>query len=143
MNQKIIILLFVLILILGVVGYFKAIPGHKNQTDDVPQIEINQNTFDFGEIEYGAIAEHSFKVKNIGNEVLEIRKIATSCACTSAEVSKKILEPEEEIDLNVVYNTGLMGDSPHAKGNQERIIYLKTNDPINPQVEVTIHAYVK
>jgi len=87
--------------------------------------------------------EYTFKIKNLGNKVLEIKKTATSCACTSAEVEKKILKPDEEIDLNVIYNTRLMGDSPHAKGEQERIIYLKSNDPVNPQVEVIIHAYVK
>ena len=131
------------ILGLGVVGYLRAVPGIENQTDSRPQIEITPRTFDFNEIEYGSIAEHTFKIKNLGSETLEIKRVATSCACTSAEVGEKILKHDEETDLKVIYDTGLMGDSPHAKGKQERIIYIKTNDPINPQVEVTIHAYVK
>lgn len=144
MNQKSSIIIIILaILGLAIIGYFRAVPGVENQTDNRPQIEVTPQTFDFNEIEYGSIAKHTFKIKNLGKETLEIKKIATSCACTSAEVGKKILGPDEEIDLNVSYNTGLMGDSPHAKGEQERIIYVKSNDPINPQIEVIIQAYVK
>lgn len=145
MSKKniIIVLIVMVVLGLGAVGYFRAVPGLENQTNDRPQIEVSPQTFDFGEIQYGTIAKHRFKIKNSGKQNLEIKKVATSCACTSAEVGKKILEPNKETNLDVTYNTGLMGDSPHAKGEQERIIYIKTNDPINPQVEVIIHAYVR
>ncbi len=145
MNQKSILIIIIILAVFGlaIIGYFRAVPGLEDQTNSRPQIEITPQSFNFNEIEYGSIVEHTFKIKNLGEETLEIKKIATSCACTSAEVGKKILEPDEETDLNVTYDTGLMGDSPHAKGEQERIIYIKSNDPINPQVEVTIHAYVK
>ena len=145
MSKKSIIVVFIVLAILGLgaVGYFRAVPGLNNQTENYPQIEITPKTFDFNEIEYGSIAEYTFKIRNLGNETLEIKRVATSCACTSAEVGKKILEFNEETNLNVIYNTGLMGNSPHAKGEQERIIYIKTNDPVNPQVEVTINALVQ
>lgn len=144
MSQKSIVTLVIILAILGlaIVGYFKAEPGIENLTDSRPQIEITPKTFDFNEIEYGSIAEHTFKIKNLGKETLEIKKLATSCACTSAEVEKGIIESNEEVDLKVTYNTGLMSGS-HAKGEQERIIYVKSNDLVNPQVEVTIQAYVK
>ncbi len=143
MKFKIFLLILPLVIIgMAVLGYLKSVPGVENQTNSRPQIEITPKTFDFNEIEYGSIAEHTFKIKNLGKETLEIKKIATSCACTSAEAEKEIIEPDEEVDLKVIYNTGLMSGS-HAKGEQERIIYVKSNDPINPQVEVTIHAYVK
>lgn len=137
-------LLILPLVIIGfaVLGYLRSVPGVEDETDSRPQIEITPQTFDFNEIEYGSIVEHTFKIKNLGKEVLEINKIATSCACTSAEVDKEIIRPNEEVSLKVIYNTGLMSGS-HAKGDQERIIYVKSNDPINPQAEVTIHAYVK
>ncbi len=68
--------------------------------------------------------------------------MATSCACTSAKVTKEKIAPGKEADLNVTYDTGAMS-GPHGKGSQERIIYIKSNDPINPQAEVTIKAYVR
>lgn len=136
------IIFFIILIAFSVYGYFKAIPGVENQGAKLPEIELSLDSFDFGEIEYGQIAEQVFKVKNSGEEVLEIKRLSTSCACTSAEIEKEILNPGEEVNLLIKYNTGLMtGD--HAKGNQERIIYIKSNDPVNPQVEITIKAYVK
>ena len=88
------------------------------------------------------VVEYIFKVKNTGNEALEIKKVATSCACTTAKIDKEKINPGKETNLLVVYNTGAMSGS-HAKGEQERIIYVRSNDSVNPQVEVMIYADVK
>ena len=143
MKLKYSLIIFVIIFIVfAIYGYFKAIPGIGDSAEKYPAIEAVPDFFDFGEIEYGKIAEHAFKVKNSGDEVLEIKRLSTSCACTSAEIGKEKLNPGEETDLFVKYNTGLMTGA-HAKGDQERIVYIKSNDPINPQIEITIKAYVK
>jgi len=142
MKAKAIIFIVIMVIGLAVYGYFKAVPGIQNQTENKPQIEINPKIFDFGEVKYGDVASHVFKVRNTGEQVLEIKKVATSCACTEAEIEKKRLGPNEEVNLTVTYNTGAMSGS-HAKGKQERIIYIKSNDPKNPQIEAIISAYVK
>ena len=143
MKQRVVIFIILGIIFgLAIYGYFTAVPGVENHTDKQPKIEITPQSFDLGEVQYGDVAKHTFKIKNLGNEVLEIIKVATSCACTSAEASQKKINPGEEADLFVTYNTGTMS-GPHAKGAQERIIYTKSNDPVNPQTEVIIKAYVK
>lgn len=136
------IIFLIVFVAFAIYGYFRAIPGLDDLTEKYPIIEAIPDFFDFGEIQYGETVKHTFIIKNSGEEVLEINRLSTSCACTSAEIGKKILNPGEEIDLFVTYNTGLMTGA-HAKGNQERIIYIKTNDPVNPQIEVIIKAYVK
>lgn len=134
--------IFVLIVIgLSIYGYFAAIPGVEMQTEIKPKIEIVPASFDFGNVKYGDVAEHVFQVKNLGQVALEIKRIATSCACTTAKISKETISPNEEVQLIVTYNTSLMSGA-HAKGKQERIIYIKSNDPINPQIEAVITAYV-
>lgn len=137
-------------LILGVVilgfagyGYFKSIPGVKSETTPKSQIDIAPNSFAFGDISFGQVVSYPFKVKNSGSEILEIKRVATSCACTTAKVDKENLNPGEEGELLVTYDTAAMGEGPHGRGKQERIIYVKSNDPVNPQVEVTITANVK
>lgn len=144
MESKVKFFLILGIVILGIAGYgyFKAIPGIDNQTGDLPKIEISPSYFDFGEIEYGQVVEHTFKVKNTGSEILEIKRVATSCACTTVKISKEKINPDEETGLLVIYDTGAMSGA-HAKGEQERIIYVKSSDPINPQIEVMIYANVK
>lgn len=122
-------------------GYYRAVPGPPS-LGKIPQIEIVPQSHDFGEIEYGEVAEYTFKIKNSGNSQLEISRISTSCACTSASVLTEKLNPSEETELKVTYDTGTMSGS-HAKGKQERIIYVKSNDPLSPQAEALIYADVK
>lgn len=144
MQQKTLILItgFILfILISALYGYFQSTPGVE-EGEKYPVAVITPDLHDFGEIEYGEIVEYIFKLTNEGDEVLEIRKVATSCGCTTAETSKEVVNPGETIDLSVRYDTGAMS-GPHGMGEQERIIYIKTNDPINPQTEVKIKANVK
>lgn len=137
------LIIFVIIFIVfAVFGYLKSVPGVEDSGEQYSVIEVVPDFFDFGEIQYGEIVNYTFVVKNSGNDVLEIRRLSTSCACTSAEIEKEILNPGEETNLFVTYDTGLMtGD--HAKGNQERIIYIKNNSPVDPQIEITIKAYVR
>ncbi|MEK7509018.1 MAG: DUF1573 domain-containing protein [Patescibacteria group bacterium] len=143
-TNKILIGLAVLLLaVLTVYGYIKAVPGNLNQSGSQPKIEILPLTFDFGEVAFGRVAQTTFKIKNVGQSVLEIRRVTTSCSCTTAKVSRDKLEPSEEAELDVQYDTAAMGKSSHGLGLQERIIYVKTNDPVTPQVEVTTSAVVK
>ncbi|MBU3942997.1 DUF1573 domain-containing protein [Patescibacteria group bacterium] len=140
--KKTLIIFFVFFLAFITYGYFKSVPGVEKLGERYPIIEASPIFFDFGEVQYGELAQHTFVVKNSGNEALEIKRLSTSCACTSAEIEKEIINPGEEVNLLVKYDTGLM-TGPHGMGDQERIIYIKTNDPVNPQIEVTIKAYVK
>ncbi len=142
MRLKLVFPIILVILVLAVYGYFQSIPGAGDQAGNQPKIEISPQSFDFGDVQYGQKAEYTFKLKNTGKAFLEIKRVSTSCGCTSAEVSKEKIAPGEEIDLLVVYDTGAMSGD-HAKGEQERIIYVKSSDPVNPQVEVMIYAYVR
>lgn len=142
MKAKLWFFLIVGMVILGLVfyGYFTATPGIEREGG--PKIEITPQSFNFGNVSYGKIAEYTFQVKNAGNEILEIKRVATSCSCTRAEISQEKIAPGQTAELQVVYDTGAMS-GPHGKGKQERIIYLKSSDPVNPQAEVIIYADVK
>ena len=142
MKPKIWIFIILIIVSLFIFGYFKSIPGVEDQAENIPKIEINPKDFYFGEIDYGQVVNYSFLVKNVGSEILEIKRVSTSCACTTAEIKKEKINPNETAELQVVYDTGAMS-GPHGMGEQERIIYVKSNDPINPQTEVMIYANVK
>lgn len=98
-------------------------------------------SYDFGDISYDQVVKYNFKVKNLGKGVLEIKRVATSCPCATAKIAKEKIEPGEEVELLVTYDSGAM--PLHGSGREERIIYLRTNDPINPQTEVRIYATVK
>lgn len=146
MNQELRIFLIIFIVILAglaVYGYFGATPKAENKTEAQPRIEITPKFFDFGTVEYGTVLKHTFSIKNAGKAILKIKRIATSCACTKGELRNpnSELKPGEEAELVVTYDTGAMS-GPHGKGRQERIIFIQSNDPRNPQVEIKITAYV-
>lgn len=142
-KKSILVVIFSLIILgLGFFGYFNSIPELKNKEGNLPKIEIEPKTFNFGKVNYGKVLIFSFKIKNIGKKVLEIKKVATSCACTTAKARKKSLEPGEETELLVKYDTGAMSGFK-AFGRQERIIWVKSNDYKNPQAEVRIQAFVE
>lgn len=144
MSSKIKFSLISAILVLGIAvfGYFRAIPKAEDQ-ENIPKIEIRPKSHDFGTADFGKVLTFNFQLKNQGNEILEIKRVATSCACTTAKISKEKINSGETAELSVSYDTAAMGSGPHGKGKQERIIYVKSNDPISPQVEVIIYAYVK
>ena len=141
MKAKVLIFTILILLILFAgYGYFRATPGAGKQ-ENLPKIEITPLSFDFGDVQYGQIVKYTFLVENIGQETLEIKRIGTSCGCTKAEIAEEKIEPGGKTQLFVTYDTGAMSGS-HAKGKQERIIYIKSSDPVNPQVQAMIYANV-
>lgn len=131
-----------IILALAAYGYLRAVAASESQTAAVPRLEISPPSFDFGAIDYGQSVEYNFKVANSGGEVLEITRVTTSCACTSAKINREQINPGEEAELKVIYDTGKMSGA-HAKGKQERIIFIRSNDPARPQAEAAITAVVE
>jgi len=102
-----------------------------------PRIEIVPGSYDFGVIPYRAV-EVSFTVRNIGGSPLKIEGISTSCGCTRAAAAKEELLPGEETELRVTFDPNLMEE--RLTGRIYRVVYVKSNDPERPEVEVEIWA---
>ncbi len=143
MKLKIIYFLFLVLVIFSLAGYgyLKSAPGIDSETDSYPEIEIIPKRYDFGKIKFGDIVSYNFTIRNSGSEDLKIRRVSTSCLCATAKVEKEIIKPGEETILLVSYDSGSMG--LHGKGKQERIIFIRSNDPISPQAEAIIYANVE
>ncbi len=143
-SLKLIFIAGFITLTLVILGYFQAMPSSPSSQNDNqgPKVTIKPNVFDFGEVAFGKVVEHVFEVENTGDEVLEIKRVSTSCGCTKAKIDKEKLEVGETAELLVTYDSGAMGKMVLGK-KIERFIYLKSNDSENSQAEVTIHAKVK
>lgn len=123
----------------------------KNETDasgavgDImgPTIEVEPEEFDFGTVKYGDVAERTFIIKNTGDEPLEILRLSTSCGCTSAVIAEdeRIIAPRKEVEMRVAFDPAVHKDDS-GLGNVKRIVYIKTNDKNNPEVEINISANV-
>src|SRR5262245_36841635 len=63
------------------------------------------DTWDFGSVWYGDKPEGQIKLSNNGDVPLRIARVAPSCACTTADVAKKELQPGEETVLSLAFDT--------------------------------------
>ena len=107
-----------------------------------PQIEITPTSYDFGEISSIEKVEVEFKVRNAGGSPLEITRVSTSCGCTTAEIEDEVLLPGETTALHVTFDPQVMQTEGIAEEEIVRIIYLKSNDPDHPEVEVELRGRV-
>jgi rhodanese-related sulfurtransferase len=118
----------------------KYVDPKKNIPEQVggPGITFDRTIHDFGQVpQFGGKVQTVFTIKNIGTSTLELGNITTSCACTEALADKKSLQPGEETALKVVFDPNLH-DEPLEKF--KRTIFIPTNDPKNPEAELTIEV---
>lgn len=129
-----------IILIVAVVmvafGYFQAGGDEENLQ---PKIAVEPTEYDFGAISAHEKSEYDFIIKNIGSLPLEIQRVSTSCACTTAEIERQVIPVGSKANLHVVYDPTLM---PPLGDDILRMIYIKSNDPTNPEVEIEIKAKI-
>jgi hypothetical protein len=91
---------------------------------------------DVGTIAKGEKIVHDFVLKNEGNAPLEVTGVRPACGCTVAEFDKTIAPGQTGKVHAVVDTTTFSG--PIAKG-----VTVTTNDPENPQIELTVRAKVE
>ncbi|MBA7573801.1 Cell division coordinator CpoB [subsurface metagenome] len=103
-----------------------------------PSIYFSENFWDFGEITPDELPNYIFRIKNIGDEVLIIKGTRVSCeSCIEPLISTKELNPGEEGELKITVN------SLDMIGRFTKRIYVESNDPINPQVVITVSGFIK
>lgn len=80
-----------------------------------------------------------FSIQNTGTEALEISSVVTSCGCTTAHLSSSVIAPGTRADLTVVFDP----DYHDTEGPVTQVVWLETNDPDQPVVEVGFTANVR
>lgn len=104
--------------------------------ETAPNIELEKNKIDFGEIEEGALKEAAVKIKNSGKSTLVIRDIKSTCGCTAALISSAQIDPGKESELKVKL------DTKGREGELVRTITIFSNDPDNPKQVITVTANI-
>jgi hypothetical protein len=120
-----------------------------------PEISVSPPNYDFGSITQREVST-TVQVRNDGDSDLVIEGISTSCGCTSAVLRvggrssptfgmhdnpsgwSETLLPNQAALLDITYDATLHPDN----GPVLRIVYIKSNDPARPEVEVELTANV-
>ncbi len=80
----------------------------------------------------------------MGGRELDILKVTTSCGCTKAEIEREKLDPGQETLLKILFDA----TTHHSEGMRDpaqpedvsHLVYLRSNDPDQPEVEIEIRA---
>lgn len=102
-----------------------------------PRIVVEPTSQDLGEVPQKPL-ELTYTVRNEGGNPLRIEKVSTSCGCTTATVERDTIPPGESTELRVMFDPV----EYNLYGKLLRIIYLRSNDPNNPEVEAEFRVTV-
>ncbi len=103
-----------------------------------PRIMVEPATQDLGKRPQEPI-ELIYTIHNEGGSPLQIQKISTSCGCTSATVDQDSIPPGESTLMRVTLDP----TEDDLYGNILRVIYIRSNDPDNPEVEVKFKVTIQ
>ncbi|MBI5817248.1 MAG: DUF1573 domain-containing protein [Candidatus Yonathbacteria bacterium] len=131
-----------------------------NATSSAGALAPAESFYDFGTISMSAgKVSHVFKIKNSGTNLVQVKKIFTSCMCTTATLTTKqgkagpfgmpghamiptisqTIIPNEEASVEAVFDPAAHG--PQGVGKVRRTIYIETDSQKEP-FELTFEANV-
>jgi len=102
-----------------------------------PHLVVAEPVFDYGTILQGDKVDHSFRLTNQGDAVLEIHKVKTTCGCTVARDYPREIAPGASAELPVTF------DSANKRGRQDKAITVFTNAEPSPQYVVKLTGNVR
>lgn len=104
---------------------------------DAPKVVVvNGEKHDFGVQERHTKRSHVFIIKNEGASPLTLTPGETTCSCTLSEASDTTLDPGEQVEVKLSWETKLGGNS--FEQNAE----VFTNDPRRKLIRLTISGRV-
>ena len=89
---------------------------------DIPEIQFDFDSYDFGEVMDGEIVEVDYNFTNTGKSDLVIFDASASCGCTVPEYPQNInIEPGQKNKIKVRFDTS------NKPGKQMKSVTLTTN----------------
>ena len=100
---------------------------------ELPRLDVDKYSHDFGNVERGSTARHAFVITNHGPGVLKLTPGTTSCsACTIAALDRREVPAGESTNVTVEY------EASGAMSEFRQTATILTNDPRRSRVELTI-----
>jgi hypothetical protein len=96
---------------------------------------------DLGNVINGDIVIRELAVRNDGEADLVIDTVSTSCGCTKATVNPMTIPAGTSGTLHFEFDSGAHG--PDLTGSLIRQVFINSNDPQQPQVQVELSVNVE
>ena len=104
------------------------------------KIALERERIDVGEVVNGEIVTRQMSVSNGGNANLVIDAVTTSCGCTKASLEPVTIPPGGSGLLTIEFDSGAHGEE--LTGSLIRQIFIASNDPQQPEVQVELAAEI-
>jgi len=101
-----------------------------------PVVEVDNEDYDFGELEYGASGSHSFIFHNLGEYDLRLKTGEVTCKCTVSNLTQDSIPPGGSAEVRLDWTVKTASD----EFRQSALIL--TNDRNRPRVVLSIHGKV-
>jgi hypothetical protein len=102
-----------------------------------PKLVCEESVHDFGERGEAETVEHVFRVRNEGDQPLELLEARVSCGCMTGRLSERTLSPGAGADVAVTFR--LKGRS----GPQHQRLHLRSTDPDRRDFRLTLVGRVR
>lgn len=104
-----------------------------------PRVVVVKTVHDFGYMAPATRGEHIFSITNQGTGNLLLTVKSTTCRCTVAALPSGVIPPGESAEVCVQWHT------PSSQQNDPfcESVALATNDPLNPELVLTIQGQVR
>jgi len=135
--QKKNIIFFIIIVIIIIAGSIIIFGNFLNKPVRPPQISISEEEWDFGKVKPGTQPQHKFIITNKGTKDLIIERAWTSCGCVQVSIFDNRILPGKSADLQAIFNTA------GYVGILEKIIYIKSNDPEEPEKKIKVKVDIE
>src|SRR5262249_18811375 len=124
--------------VIVVVGALSAAVGGpvKARGQGRPHLVVDEPVFDFGTVDQGTPVEHVFRLPNRGDGDLHVDHVKSSCGCTVAVVSDRVVGPNTEARVAVSFDTG------RVAGRTIKTITVYTDDPNAPATALSLSGVV-
>ena len=97
-----------------------------------PKIVAEKAEHDFGQVPNTTRINHTFVLRNDGDQELRVDRIQPSCGCTVAEISTKTLAPGATAQIPTVL------DLNGKRGPMTKTVTVYSNDPATPQLRLSL-----
>ncbi|MFQ5774934.1 MAG: DUF1573 domain-containing protein [Kiloniellaceae bacterium] len=104
-----------------------------------PKIALPDAYYDFGKIGAKEVVRHKFLVRNEGDAPLTISRAYTTCGCTTAEFTARVIPPGKAALVTLILDAGF-----HDVRGQtvKRGIIIENNDRASPKAAIWVRASV-
>jgi len=102
-----------------------------------PKLELGATRVDFGPLMHGTAVDRRLRFRNAGDEPLTITAVRSSCpSCSVPSRPPESIAPGQEDFITLTYQ------AKGAVGDQRAVLYIHSNDPVEPEKTITITATI-